>query len=83
MFPNVCHCCGGQIAPSDQGRRVHICKDCERLIEDDSPSVTALALQALVVEDDKSDAPATAVEKPASKPPDPLHLEEPAAKPSP
>jgi len=75
MFQKVCHCCGGQIATSDQGNKVHICKDCERLTGDDSPVLTALALEALVVvEDEKSDL-APAAEEP--KAPDATDIEEP------
>ena len=81
MSPSVCRCCGGLIPPSDQGVEVLVCKDCERLTEDDSPSVTALALQALVTDgDDKAETQTPTVEKAAAETPAPLHLEEPKAR---
>jgi hypothetical protein len=42
MRPWVCRCCGGAIVSNNAVAERHVCPDCERLLEDNSPEQMAL-----------------------------------------
>ena len=47
MNARVCRCCGGAIGTEAQRPGTHVCADCERLLEDDSPSRALLEMAEL------------------------------------
>ena len=57
MNARVCRCCGGVIGTEAQRPGSHVCPDCERLLEDDSPARTLEAMAELERQD-KDSAPA-------------------------
>ena len=58
MKPRICRCCGGQIWEGATGANDNLCADCERFLEDDSPSIVAeAATDELSLEALKSEPP--------------------------
>jgi hypothetical protein len=38
---SICRCCGEKMEPEEHGRNPNVCSSCERLLEDESPTVIA------------------------------------------
>jgi hypothetical protein len=58
----VCRCCGEKMEPEERRQNPNVCLSCERLLEDDSPTV--IAGMSRMVESDADEL----LDEPASQP---------------